>query len=376
MIDSLDSTETKHSQPARECSQSRIILIGARRDARKLLQHLENHSRRSIAIIGFVDAGHHETSRPRLRGRQLAVCPRSHPVPVLGGLDQLDELVDRTRATDLVVAMPAKPRRHLLPRLAEFTKSDVAVHWVSVTSSSSQPVARRLAPRPIDHVARRDSRRRLYDAVWSIQSLPWARIAKRLTDVVISAIALILLCPLFAVVAAAILLTSGGPIFYTQERVGQGGRRFRIIKFRSMRNDAERDTGPIWASGDDRRCTPIGEWLRHTNIDEVPQLLNVLRGQMSLVGPRPERPVFVDQFRAAMPDYELRHAVPSGMTGWAQVHGWRGRTSLRKRLQYDLDYIHRWSFWLDFVVMLMTIQHVAWGKTTWKLSRPQKHPEP
>ena len=376
MIDSLDSAETKHNQPARECSQSRIILIGARRDARKLLQHLENHSRRSVAIIGFVDAGHHETSRPRLRGRQLAVCPRSHPVPVLGGLDRLDELVDRTRATDLVVAMPAKPRRHLLPRLAEFTKSDVVVHWVSVTSASSQPVARRLAPRPIDQVARRDSRRRLLGAVWSIQSLPWARIAKRLTDVVISAIALLLLCPLFAVVAGAILLTSGRPIFYTQERVGQGGRRFRIIKFRSMRNDAERDTGPIWASGQDSRCTRIGEWLRHTNIDELPQLLNVLKGQMSLVGPRPERPVFVDQFRAAMPDYELRHAVPSGMTGWAQVHGWRGRTSLRKRLQYDLDYIHRWSFWLDFVVMLMTIQHVAWGKTTWKLSRPQKHPEP
>jgi exopolysaccharide biosynthesis polyprenyl glycosylphosphotransferase len=376
MIDSLDTAETGHTEPALKSSQSRIILIGARRDARKLLQLLETHSRRSVTIIGFVDAGHHETSRPRLRGRQLAVCPRSHPVPVLGGLDRLDELVNRTRATDLVVAIPEKPRRHLLPRLAEFTKSDVSVHWVSVTSASSHQVARRLAPRPTDRVTRRDSNRGLLAAVWLVRSIPWARLAKRLSDVAISAIALLLLSPLFAVAAAAIFLTSGRPIFYTQERVGQGGRRFRIIKFRSMRNDAERDTGPIWASGHDSRCTPIGEWLRHTNIDELPQLLNILKGQMSLVGPRPERPVFVDQFRAAMPDYDLRHAVPSGMTGWAQVHGWRGRTSLRKRIQYDLDYIHRWSFWLDFVVMLMTIQHVVWGKTTWKLSRPQKHAEP
>ena len=153
---------------------------------------------------------------------------------------------------------------------------------------------------------------------------------------------------------------------------GAGGRRFRIIKFRSMRCDAERETGPIWASDHDSRCTWIGDWLRHTNIDELPQLFNVLRGDMSVVGPRPERPMFVDQFRHEIPDYDLRHAVPSGMTGWAQVHGWRGRTSLRKRLQYDLDYIHRWSFWLDFMIMLMTIQHVVWGKISWNLSRPAK----
>jgi exopolysaccharide biosynthesis polyprenyl glycosylphosphotransferase len=382
MIDSVDSAETRHIEPAQRRSQSRIILVGARRDAHKLLQHLETHSRRSVTIIGFVDAGHHETSRPRIRGRHLAVCPRSHPVPILGGLDRLDELVGRTRATDLVVAIPEKPRRHLLPRLAEFTNSDVAVHWVSVTSTSSQPAnvgwvsaAQPTTDGPTSSWVGRASQARLIHPT-KLRSLPWARIAKRLTDVVVSAIALVLLSPLFAAVAMAILLTSGRPIFYTQERVGQGGRRYRIIKFRSMRIDAERDTGPIWASGHDSRCTPIGEWLRHTNIDELPQLLNVLKGQMSLVGPRPERPVFVDQFRAAMPNYDLRHAVPSGMTGWAQVHGWRGRTSLRKRIQYDLDYIHRWSFWLDFLVMLMTIQHVAWGKTTWKLSRSQKRAEP
>ena len=113
------------------------------------------------------------------------------------------------------------------------------------------------------------------------------------------------------------------------------------------------------------RCTRIGDWLRHTNIDELPQLWNVLRGEMSLVGPRPERPSFVEQFRQTVPDYDLRHAVPGGMTGWAQVHGWRGRTSLRKRVQYDLDYIERWSIGLDLRILLMTVQHVLWGKTSW-----------
>jgi exopolysaccharide biosynthesis polyprenyl glycosylphosphotransferase len=196
--------------------------------------------------------------------------------------------------------------------------------------------------------------------------------AKRLADFLLSAFLLLLLSPLFAIVSVAILLSSGWPIFYTQVRVGQGGRRFRIVKFRSMRPDAERDVGPIWASEHDSRCTRIGDWLRHTNIDELPQLFNVLMGEMSLVGPRPERPFFVDKFRQDMSEYDLRHAVPAGMTGWAQVHGWRGPTSLRKRLQYDLDYIRRWSFWLDFRIMFMTIQHVAWGKTSWNLSRPRK----
>jgi undecaprenyl-phosphate glucose phosphotransferase len=175
------------------------------------------------------------------------------------------------------------------------------------------------------------------------------------------------------VVAVSILVTSGRPIFYTQDRVGQGGRLFRIVKFRSMKCDAESETGPIWASDHDKRCTRIGDWLRHSNIDELPQLWNVLTGDMSLVGPRPERPSFVHEFRQTIPKYDLRHAVPGGMTGWAQVHGWRGRTSLRKRIQYDLDYIERWSLGLDMRILLMTVQHVLWGKTSWNESkRPAK----
>ena len=355
---------------SRGFSRSRIILVGARRDARKLLQQMRKGPGRGMMIVGFVDAGHQQTSSPKLRGRHLAVHPQADPVPVVGGLDRLHELVDRTRATDVVVAVPHKPRWHPLTRLAHFTKSDVTVHWVPVDAERLDLAS--LPLRRAELQANNGSQR------WSLAASRWlspvsrARAAKRLFDILLSGLGLLILSPLFAVVSLAIFVTSGRPILYSQERVGQGGRRFRIIKFRSMRTDAERETGPIWASNHDSRCTRIGEWLRHTNIDELPQLFNVLKGDMSLVGPRPERPMFVEQFRHAMPDYDLRHAVPSGMTGWAQVHGWRGRTSLRKRIQYDLDYMHRWSFWLDFLIMLMTIQHVAWGKISWNLSRPPK----
>jgi exopolysaccharide biosynthesis polyprenyl glycosylphosphotransferase len=199
-----------------------------------------------------------------------------------------------------------------------------------------------------------------------------ARFTKRFIDSLLAIIGLALLAPLFAVAALTILVTAGRPIFYTQDRVGQGGRLFRMIKFRSMRCDAERETGPIWASDHDTRCTPIGELLRRTNIDELPQLINVVRGEMSLVGPRPERPSFVAEFTDTVPDYNLRHAVKGGMTGWAQVHGWRGRTSLRKRVQYDLDYIKRWSLALDLRILLMTVQHVCWGKTSWNESKKSR----
>jgi exopolysaccharide biosynthesis polyprenyl glycosylphosphotransferase len=297
-------------------------------------------------------------------------------VPVRAGLESLNELVDRTGATDVVIALSKKPRRHLHPRLTNLTRSNVPVHWVPVDNGHLDLTA--IASGAAEH----DRNGPGHATRSPLQGLRWigridrARAAKRLVDVLASGLGLLFLSPLLALVSMAILLTSGRPIFYSQERIGQGGRRFRIFKFRSMRCDAERETGPVWASDHDKRCTRIGEWLRHTNIDELPQLYNVLRGDMSLVGPRPERPIFVEKFRKDIPDYDLRHSVPSGMSGWAQVHGWRGPTSLRKRIQYDLDYIHRWSFWLDFLIVLMTFQHIAWGKISWNLSRSQKRPNP
>ena len=145
-------------------------------------------------------------------------------------------------------------------------------------------------------------------------------------------------------------------MFYAQERVGIDGRPFTILKFRSMRIDAEASSGPVWARRDDPRSTPIGSFLRKTSMDELPQLLNVLKGEMSLVGPRPERPFFVDQFRAKVPKYLDRHRVKTGMTGWAQVNGLRGDTSIEERIKYDLYYIENWSFTLDFKILLRTVR--------------------
>jgi len=340
----------------------RLLIVGARRDSRRLARRLSRGPWASLPVVGFVDAGHTGFAGGPGRGRHLAVHPQAAPVPILGGIDRLDELLGRARATHVVVALSGGLARRLRPRMESLSNPGIAVHWVGDGPGRDDLPA----PGPGSK-----ARRGLTDWSWPV---PWGRVAKRAIDVVVAAVALVVCAPLFAAVALAVLVTSGGPVFYSQQRVGLGGRPFRIYKFRSMRIDAEGETGPIWASNHDARCTRVGEWLRHTNIDELPQLYNVLRGEMSLVGPRPERPVFVDQFRDSVPDYDLRHAVPGGMTGWAQVHGWRGRTSLRKRVQYDLDYIQRWSIGLDFRVLLMTVQHVLWGKTTWGPRRRKPRP--
>jgi exopolysaccharide biosynthesis polyprenyl glycosylphosphotransferase len=369
MDDTLDIAGRAGPLPNRETSPRRVLLVGARRDARRLLRRLGKRPWGGLPIVGFVDSGHSRSSTLRPRGRHLALHPQTDPIPVLGPIDRLEELVDRARATHVMVALSGDHGDGPPPEMSRLAHADVPVHWVSVDSGplDLDSLANRAAApdRPRDPTARPSTRFR--PPAWRPPS--WERIGKRLVDFAIAATLLVLLAPLFAIVALAILITTGRPIFYKQQRVGQGGHLFAIIKFRSMRCDAERETGPIWASNHDSRCTRIGDVLRRTNIDELPQLLNVLRGEMSLVGPRPERPVFVEEFRQAIPDYDLRHAVPGGMTGWAQVHGWRGRTSLRKRIQYDLDYIERWSIGLDLRILLMTIQHVFWGKTSWNESK-------
>jgi exopolysaccharide biosynthesis polyprenyl glycosylphosphotransferase len=178
---------------------------------------------------------------------------------------------------------------------------------------------------------------------------------KRSIDVAISALALTGLAIPFLIIAALIKRSSPGLVFYTQERMGLDGKAFQVYKFRSMQEGAEDETGPIWARENDPRCTPIGRWLRRLDLDELPQFWNVLRGDMSIVGPRPERPYFVEQFKHRIPQYMLRHKVKAGITGWAQVNGWRGNTSLEKRIEYDLYYIENWSVALDLKIMWLTV---------------------
>jgi Undecaprenyl-phosphate glucose phosphotransferase len=193
----------------------------------------------------------------------------------------------------------------------------------------------------------------------------WNSLGKRVFDLVFSAAVLVLLSPVILALAAVVKLTSPGPIFYRQERMGLDGQRFAMLKFRTMRLDAEVQTGPVWAPPGDSRRTALGTFLRRFSLDELPQFVNVLRGQMSVVGPRPERPVFVERFRRTVPGYMLRHKVKSGITGWAQVHGLRGNTSLEKRIQYDLEYIERWSLWLDLKVILLTVTRVLFDRNAY-----------
>jgi len=182
-------------------------------------------------------------------------------------------------------------------------------------------------------------------------------VVKRVMDVFLALVGLLVVSPLLLLLAALVKVTSPGPIFFRQERCGLNGRSFDMLKFRSMRVDAEQQTGAVWTIKDDPRRTAFGTFLRKTSLDELPQLFNVLMGDMSLVGPRPERPVFIQKFAKTVPNYMARHCVKCGITGWAQVHGWRGNTSLRKRLQYDLYYITHWNPWLDLRILWMTVWH-------------------
>ncbi|MCC6954088.1 MAG: undecaprenyl-phosphate glucose phosphotransferase [Deltaproteobacteria bacterium] len=195
--------------------------------------------------------------------------------------------------------------------------------------------------------------------VVSVSSTPLVgvnRITKRVLDVVLGTLFSLIAVPIMALAALAVKINSRGPIFYSQERVGLDGQRFHIYKFRTMAVDAEKE-GAKFAVAGDPRVTFVGKILRRLSIDELPQLLNVIRGQMSLVGPRPERPVFIEDFRKQIPRYMLRHKVQSGMTGWAQVNGWRGNTSIERRIEHDLYYIENWSLALDLKILFKTIVH-------------------
>jgi Undecaprenyl-phosphate glucose phosphotransferase len=183
---------------------------------------------------------------------------------------------------------------------------------------------------------------------------PMGAFWKRCFDFVLSLSALIVLSPVYLLIALLVKLTSRGPVFYGQERMGMDGSTFKIWKFRSMQIDAEKETGAVWAKKNDDRRTPIGAFLRSTSLDEIPQFWNVLLGNMSLVGPRPERPEFVYRFRGHVPRYMLRHKVKAGITGWAQINGWRGDTSLEKRIECDLYYIRNWSLFFDVKILLLT----------------------
>jgi Undecaprenyl-phosphate glucose phosphotransferase len=310
----------------------RILIAGAGELGRLVADKILEHRELGYQIVGFVD--------DRAGGDLLG----HRGLPVIGTLDEAGEVAQREHVDHLYVALPAEEHVRMLQLLESVGRECIDI---KVVPDLLQVIALKARLEDLDGIP-----------IINVNDVPlqgFNSVLKRTIDVVLSGASLLALAVPFAVIGLIIRATSSGPVFYRQERMGLDGKPFVIYKFRSMYEDAERETGPIWAVSDDPRCTPIGRMLRRTNVDELPQLWNVFRGDMSLVGPRPERPFFVSQFKQRIPQYMLRHKVRAGLTGWAQVNGWRGNTSIEKRIEYDLYYIENWSVALDVKIMWLTL---------------------
>ncbi len=310
----------------------RVLIAGAGDLGRLVADKLLTHWELGYNVVGFVDD----------RADEDALGYRG--LPLLGRLDEAVEIIRRERIDQLYVALPLEAHQQMLRLIEDASRECLDV---KIVPDLLQVLAIRARVEDLDGVP-----------IINIHDVPLQglnAVIKRALDVAVSAAGLVLLAVPFGIIAALIKLTSPGPVLYRQERMGLDGRRFTVYKFRSMYHDAERDTGPVWARENDPRCTPVGRVLRRFSLDELPQLWNVLKGDMSLVGPRPERPYFVEQFKQRFPHYMLRHKVKAGMTGWAQVNGWRGNTSIEKRIEYDLYYIENWSVALDLKILWLTL---------------------
>jgi Undecaprenyl-phosphate glucose phosphotransferase len=310
----------------------RVLIAGSGDLGRLVADKLLEHRELGFKVAGFLD--------DRAAGDHIGY----RGLPLLGTLSEGAEIIRQERIDHLYVALPLEEHVKMLGLVEATSREGVDVH---VVPDLLQFIALRARLENLDGVP-----------IISLNDVPlrgFNSLLKRTIDVAISGTALMALALPFALVAFLIRRTSAGPVFYTQERMGLDGRAFEVYKFRSMYEGAEDESGPVWARDNDPRCTPIGRLLRRFDVDELPQLWNVLRGDMSIVGPRPERPYFVEQFKHRIPQYMLRHKVKAGITGWAQVNGWRGNTSLEKRIEYDLYYIENWSVALDLKIMCLTV---------------------
>jgi Undecaprenyl-phosphate glucose phosphotransferase len=310
----------------------RILIAGAGDLGRMVADRILQHRELGYQAIGFVD--------DRAGGDHIGY----RGLPLLGTLTEVADIVQRERVDHLYVALTLEEHAKLLDLMDVTSRECIDV---KVVPDLLQFIALRARLEDLDGLP-----------IISVNDVPlqgFKSWVKRSIDVLLSSLAVVTLAIPFGIIAALVKFTSKGPIFYQQERMGLDGKAFTVWKFRSMYLDAEDTSGPVWARDDDPRATPVGRWLRKLDLDELPQFLNVLRGDMSIVGPRPERPFFVEQFKHRIPQYMLRHKVKAGITGWAQVNGWRGNTSLEKRIEYDLYYIEHWSVGLDLKIMWLTL---------------------
>lgn len=310
----------------------KLLIVGTDSKAKKLISSIRDAPQLCYEIVGVISAS------PRHRDDFLGY-------PILGTLDEISTLLKKDVADEVILCIPSLDHEIKSKLILQCEKELIAFRLIpdmyeiltanlEVVTIDGVPLMG-LKPLPLDN--------------------PWNRLIKRLIDVVGSSVALVLTAPVILLAAVLVKRSSPGTAFFRQERCGEDGRSFTLYKLRTMKNNAEVETGPMMTARNDPRVTPAGALLRKYNIDELPQLCNVLKGDMSLVGPRPERPFFIEQFKNGIPRYMSRHLVRSGVTGWAQVHGLRQNTSFEERIRYDIYYMENWSVLLDLRILLLTL---------------------
>jgi len=314
---------------ARGWGRNRVLVVGTGEVARMILHKVLGNPGMGYQAVGVVAAD--------------GVQEGTLPVPVLGRASDLAALIEQHQVDEVIIALPEATHQDILTLISECErgKATIKVYPDVFQIMAGQVGIGDMGGLPL--LTLRD-----------IALRGWRRSLKRVVDMVGGALILILISPLMLLTAILIKLDSPGPVFYVQERMGLDARSFQMLKFRSMRQDAEAH-GPGWTRPGDPRVTRLGNVLRRLNADELPQIINVLLGEMSIIGPRPERPVYVTQFRRSIPRYMDRHRAKAGMTGWAQVNGLRGDTSIAERTKYDLWYIENWSLLLDIKILIRTL---------------------
>jgi Undecaprenyl-phosphate glucose phosphotransferase len=316
---------------ARGFNTKRVLLVGAGELGQRVVRIIHQHRELGFEVVGY------------LTRKESKVGQLFEGVKVLGTFELLSEQLVSGGIDQVILALPLEEQAQLKQLM-----DDLAQHTVDV----------KVVPDLFSYVTLRGGFEEFGGLpMISLQGGPlhgWNLVLKRVFDVVMSTLALALLFPLYSAVALLVKITSRGPVLYKQQRMGMDGRLFNMYKFRTMRVDAEAGGAKFATKTDDRR-TPVGAILRRLSLDELPQFFNVFRGDMSLVGPRPERPVFIESFRKEIPRYHLRHMVKAGVTGWAQINGLRGDTSIRERIDYDLYYIENWSLVFDLKILLRTV---------------------
>jgi exopolysaccharide biosynthesis polyprenyl glycosylphosphotransferase len=310
------------------------LIVGAGNLGVKAATTLQDHPEYGLVPIGFLDS----------------FDDAGLPLPILGDVHQLESVVREFRVRRIIVAFGAAREPEMVPIIRACDRLPVEVHvmprFFELGVAKEGPFTDDLWGIPLVRLRRA-----------ALRTAAWR--TKRAFDLIFGTLLLVVSAPLFVGAILAVRLSSPGPIFFRQKRLGQRGEIFELLKFRTLWMN--RDAETTWNVGKDERRTKVGRLMRKLSLDELPQLINVLRGEMSLVGPRPERPYFVDRFRVAVPGYDDRHRVPAGITGWAQVHGLRGDTSIKDRAVFDNQYVENWSLWRDLVILVRTIGTVVNG---------------